>query len=320
MRFSKYHGTKNDFILIGDPDCRERVTGELVVAACDRRSGAGADGLIRIATGAAAASAGLAGPEAAGADFFMDHYNADGRTAEMCGNGIRCLAKFALDRGLTASRELDVMTRAGMKHLSLRVGPDGMVDAVTVDMGAPELDVSRVPMRGEAGTTFIGRPFEAAGRTWRATAVSMGNPHIVLTLGDGEDVDSIDVEALGPQIESRPEFPNGTNVEFVKVVDDSIHMRVWERGVGQTAACGTGACASLVACSLNGLTGRASEVVLPGGLLHVDWREDDHMLMTGPAVWVFDGDFSPPWLAAVADGDAAGAAALGVAPVGAPAR
>lgn len=319
MRFSKYHGTKNDFILIGDPECREAVTPGLVVAACDRRSGAGADGLIRIATGAAAAAAGIAGPDASQADFFMDHYNADGRTAEMCGNGIRCLAKFAFDRGLTASRELDVMTRAGMKHLSLHVGPDRMVDAVTVDMGRPELDVSRIPMRGQTGATFVGRPFDAAGRTWTATAVSMGNPHLVLFLDPADDIDAFDVDAVGPQVESRSEFPNHTNVEFVKVVDDSIHMRVWERGVGQTAACGTGACASLVACSLNGLTGRASEVVLPGGRLHIDWRTEDHRVrMTGPAEWVFEGEFSVPWLASVGDrGDVSRAVA---APVGAPAR
>jgi diaminopimelate epimerase len=320
MRFSKYHGTKNDFILIGDPACRATVTADLVVAACDRRSGAGADGLIRIATGAAAAAAGIAGPDAAQADFFMDHYNADGRTAEMCGNGIRCLAKFAFDRGLTASRELDVMTRAGMKHLSLHVGPGGMVDAVTVDMGRPELDVSRVPMRGDAGTTFVGRPFEAAGRTWTATAVSMGNPHIVLFLDAVDDVASVGVDAIGPQIERRPEFPNGTNVEFVKVVDGSIHMRVWERGVGQTAACGTGACASLVACALNGLTGRVAEVSLPGGRLHIDWQDDGGVLMTGPAEWVFDGEFSAAWLAAAVAGGGAEPAARQATPVGAPAR
>jgi diaminopimelate epimerase len=299
MRFSKYHGTKNDFILLGDPDAEERLTADLIVAACDRRAGVGADGLIRVTSGPAASAAGLAGPEAASADFFMDHYNADGRTAEMCGNGIRCLAKFAFDRGLTRSRELEVMTRAGMKHLSLTVGADGTVVAVTVDMGRPELDVSRIPMGGDPGTTFVAQPYEAAGRFWPATAVSMGNPHLVLFLDDADDLDSFDVEGIGSLIEVRPAFPNGTNVEFVKVVDDSIHMRVWERGVGQTAACGTGACAALVACSLSGLTGRSSDVVLPGGTLRIDWPvDDDRVRMTGPAVWVFDGELSPWWHAA----------------------
>jgi diaminopimelate epimerase len=304
MRFSKYHGTKNDFVLIGDPEARIHLTPELIVAVCDRRGGAGADGLIRVVTGRAAADAGLAGPEAADADFFMDHSNADGRTAEMCGNGIRCLAKFAFERGLTASRELDVMTRAGMKRLLLHVGPDGTVDAVTVDMGRPELDVARIPMEGVPGGTFVGRPFDADGRTWTATAVSMGNPHLVLLLDrPDDDVDSIEVDRIGPLIEGRPEFPNKTNVEFVKVVDDSIHMRVWERGVGQTAACGTGACASLVACSLHGLTGREADVVLPGGTLHIDWREDDDRVrMTGPAMWVFDGEFSAAWTASLGAG------------------
>ncbi len=304
MRFSKYHGTRNDFVMVGDPDAREHLTAEIVIAACDRRGGIGADGLIRVVRGPAAVAAGLAGPEAATADFFMDHYNADGATAEMCGNGIRCLAKFAYDRGMTASRELDVMTRSGLKHLVLHVGTDGTVDAVTVDMGRPELDVARIPMRGADGQTFVGRPFEAGGRVWSATAVSMGNPHIVLLLDRADDdLETLQVERIGTEIERRPEFPNRTNVEFVKVIDDSIHMRVWERGVGETAACGTGACASLVACVVTGLTGRAADVTLPGGTLRIEWPADDAgVSMTGPAEWVFDGELPLPTLAAATVG------------------
>jgi diaminopimelate epimerase len=292
MRFSKYHGTRNDFVLLADPDGLLALTPDLIVAICDRRSGVGADGLIRVVTGAAAAGRGLAGLDAARADFFMDHYNADGLPAEMCGNGIRCLAKFAYDRGLTDRTRLDVMSRAGMKHLALDV-VDGGVERITVDMGMPEFDVERIPMIGGSGPRFVGEPFVVDGRTWTATAVSMGNPHIVLFVDGDEDLQAIDVERLGPLIERRPEFPNRTNVEFVKGVDDStIHMRVWERGVGLTAACGTGACAALVACSLAGRTGRSAEVALPGGSLDISWGADDRILMTGPATWVFDGELA----------------------------
>jgi diaminopimelate epimerase len=304
MRFSKYHGTKNDFALIGDPDGLLAMSAGFVEAVCDRRAGVGADGLIRVVRGDAAAATGLAGADAAGADFFMDHYNADGRTSEMCGNGIRCLAKFVFDRGLTDRRRLDVMTRAGMKHLVLDV-EDGRVERVTVDMGGPAFDVTRIPMAGALGTTFVGRPFEVGTRTWPATAVSMGNPHLVLFAPPDEDLGALDLSRLGPAIEGRPEFPNGTNVEFVKVVDDStLHMRVWERGVGITAACGTGACAALVAASANGLIGRSADVVLPGGALAIVWQENDHVLMTGPATWVFDGELSDGWLAQMGAGAA----------------
>jgi diaminopimelate epimerase len=315
MRFSKYHGTRNDFVLLGDPDGLIGLTPELIVAACDRRSGVGADGLIRVVTGAAAASRGLAGPDAARADFFMDHYNADGLPAEMCGNGIRCLAKFAYDRGLTDRDHLDVMARAGMKHLTLDV-QEGRVERVTVDMGRPELDAHRIPIGAGAGSRFVGEPFVVEGRTWTATAVSMGNPHIVLFAEEADVLEGIDLERLGPQIEGRPEFPNRTNVEFVKVVDDStIHMRVWERGVGLTAACGTGACAALVACSLAGRTGRSADVVVPGGTLAIAWGEDDHVLMTGPATWVFDGEL--PDALVVKHGPHQGDPAAAVAPAGA---
>jgi diaminopimelate epimerase len=301
MRFSKYHGIKNDFVLIGDPDGDEVLTAELVVAACDRRAGIGADGVIRIVRGDAAARLGLAGPEAADAEFFMDHYNADGSPAEMCGNGIRCLATFAYECGLTSSTELDVMTRAGMKRLALDVA-DGSVRMVSVDMGRPVLDVALIPFAAPGpDATFVSRPFEAAGRTWTATAVSMGNPHIVLQLDPDEDLPAVELERIGPEIERRPEFPHGTNVEFVKAVDDSVHMRVWERGVGETAACGTGACAALVACSLAGLCPRAADVHLPGGTLRVEWPDDGATVtMTGPATWVFDGELPDGWPATAA--------------------
>jgi diaminopimelate epimerase len=296
MRFSKYHGIKNDFVLIGDPDGEQVLTSELIVALCDRRAGVGADGVIRIVRGPVATRLGLAGTEAAGAAFFMDHYNADGSPAEMCGNGIRCLAAFAYDRGLTSSTELDVMTRAGMKRLTLDVD-GGRVQLVSVDMGRPVMDVALIPFEAPGtGPTFVSQPFEAAGRRWTATAVSMGNPHIVLQLDPAQDLAAVELDRIGPAIEWRPEFPHGTNVEFVKVVDDAIHMRVWERGVGETAACGTGACAALVACFLAGLCPRTTDVHLPGGTLRIAWGDDSGTVtMTGPAAWVFDGDLPDGW-------------------------
>jgi diaminopimelate epimerase len=286
MRFAKYHGTGNDFVLVEDMEDALRPPRQLVAALCDRHRGIGADGLIRIAP-------------ADDADFFMDYYNADGEVAEMCGNGIRCLAKYVYDRGLTSASEIDVMTRAGAKHLLIGA-EDGVAHEVTVDMGPPALDRKAIPMEGEPADRFVGQPFDVDGRTYTATAVSMGNPHCVLFLDPGEDLAAVEVRRLGSMVEHRSEFPNGTNVEFVQVRDGRIHLRVWERGSGETMACGTGACAALVACSLAGLTGREAEVEFPGGLLRVAWREDDHLFLTGPAVRVFEGELDRGWIEAAA--------------------
>ena len=231
------------------------------------------------------------------ADFVMDYSNADGEAAEMCGNGIRCLAKYVFERGLTDAAEIRVWTRAGMKHLVLQTD-EGLVRSVTVDMGAPAFERGAIPMAGDPEATFIGRPLDVAGRTYTATAVSMGNPHCVLLLDAGDDLAAIDVKALGTLIEHRSEFPSRTNVEFVKVEGGRIVLRVWERGSGETMACGTGACAALVACSLAGLTGREAEVEFPGGVLRVAWR-DDHALLTGAAVHVFDGELTDAWMSEV---------------------
>ena len=283
MRFSKYHGTGNDFVLVEDLEDRLRPDPALVAAVCDRRRGVGADGLIRIAP-------------AREADFFMDYYNADGATAEMCGNGIRCLAKHVFDRGFTAARELDVATRAGVKRLMIEAR-DGVARSVTVDMGPPSLERKAIPMTGDPRDTFVRQPLEVEGRTFAATAVSMGNPHCVLLLGPGEDLEGLEVARLGPLVERRPEFPARTNVEFVTVVDGGVRARVWERGSGETMACGTGACAALVATALAGLTGRRAEVAFPGGVLEVAWEEEGPVLLTGPAVCVFDGELDEEWVA-----------------------
>ena len=283
MRFSKYHGTGNDFVVLEDLADGIHLDPVAIAALCDRRRGVGADGLIRIAP-------------ARDADFFMDYYNAEGAPAEMCGNGIRCLAKYVYERGFTDRREIDVSTRAGVKHLLLDAS-DGIVRMVTVDMGPPAFERKAIPMAGDPTATFIGQPFEADGRTYVGTALSMGNPHLVLFLDPAEDLGAVNCERIGSMVEHHAAFPNRTNVEFAKVVDGRIHIRVWERGVGETMACGTGACAALVACSLAGLTGRSAELEFPGGLLSVSWREDDHAFLTGPAVCVYDGELDDAWLA-----------------------
>jgi diaminopimelate epimerase len=283
VRFAKYHGTGNDFVLVEDLEDRIRLSPALVAALCHRRLGVGADGVIRIAP-------------AEGADFFMDYYNADGGVAEMCGNGIRCLAKHVVDRGLTAKRELVVATRAGPRHLAVEV-EDGVAREVTVDMGPPAFERAAIPMEGDPADRFVGGELEVEGRTFAATALSMGNPHVVLFLPPDQDLEALDVARLGPLVERRPEFPARTNVEFVKVRGDLVAARVWERGSGETMACGTGACAALVAASLAGLTARRAEVRFPGGLLTVSWREEDgHVLLAGPAVRVFEGTLDPGWV------------------------
>jgi diaminopimelate epimerase len=287
MRFSKYHGTGNDFILVEDLQDRGPWSPATIAAACDRRFGVGADGVIRIAPADAA-------------DFFMDYANADGQTAEMCGNGIRCLGKYVFDRGLTTSRELLVATRAGLKHLVLHV-EDGVVESVSVDMGHPAMTRGAIPMSGDPDSTFVGQPIEVDGRSIRATAVSMGNPHVVLFLDASDRLDELPVRVLGPLVEERGEFPERTNVEFVQVEDGRVLARVWERGSGETMACGTGGCAAMVASSLAGLVGREADVEFPGGVLRVAWREDDTVELTGPAVCVFDGELDPAWLRASAE-------------------
>lgn len=275
MRFVKSHGAGNDFVIIEDLAGRVRPTAAFVRRACDRHFGVGADGLIRIAPSDEA-------------DFFMDYYNADGRTAEMCGNGIRCLAKYVADRCLHAGDRLLVETRAGIRELRLRRGDEGLVVRVRVDMGEPELERARIPLAGDGDP--LHEPIDVDGFPFEAACVSMGNPHCVLFV---DDVSRVPFETLGRAVETLDRFPQKTNVEFVQVLGPrEVRVRVWERGVGETLACGTGACASAVAASLRGLTGRAVEVHLPGGTLEVDWAPDGHVLMTGPAEEVFEGELA----------------------------
>ena len=282
IRIWKYHGTGNDFVMLEDLPDERPLTEPFVAAVCDRHKGIGADGVIRVTRG-----------QADGEDFFMDYRNADGSLAEMCGNGIRCLGKLVYEHGHTTATELEVGSRAGAKHLSLDVH-DGVVGSVTVGMGPPAFTRGQIPMDGPADQPFLTEPFDVDGRTFKASAVSMGNPHLVVFVQ--EDPAHVDVRTLGPRIERDPRFPQGTNVEFVSIEDGAVRVRVWERGSGETMACGTGACAALVAANEAGLVRARAEVRFPGGTLIVD-RAEDEVLLTGPAELVFEATLDEDWLA-----------------------
>jgi diaminopimelate epimerase len=281
LDIAKYHGTGNDFVFLEDLEDGRPLEPSFVAALCDRHTGVGADGVIRVVRGTG------------GSDFFMDYRNADGSLAEMCGNGVRCLGKLVYERRFTDRTELEIGTRAGVKHLSLDVR-DGTVTAVTVGMGPPTFTRSAIPMSGPDGEPFLGEPFDLGdGRTVKASALSMGNPHLVLFVDD--DPDDEPVGDLGPRLERHEWFPNHTNVEFVQVRGDELKTRVWERGSGETMACGTGACAVAVAANEAGLVPATTVVRFPGGRLVVERRDDD-VLLTGPAEKVFEARLDATWL------------------------
>jgi diaminopimelate epimerase len=275
LAFAKYHGLGNDFILLDNRDRAEPILSpEQAVQLCDRHFGIGADGVIFVL------------PGEQGADYTMRIFNSDGSEPEMCGNGIRCFAKYlaALEGLENTEKTYKVHTLAGFIIPTIQA--DGQV---TVDMGQPILAAERIPTTlGTTGETALAQSLTAAGQDWTVTTVSMGNPHCVTFV---EDVSAIDLPAIGPQIECHPAFPQKTNVEFVEVVRrDYLRMRVWERGAGITLACGTGACATLVAAVLNGHSDRVATVELPGGPLQITWDAvSDRILMTGPAEAVFNG-------------------------------
>jgi len=273
MDFSKYEATANDFIMIDRMSTCTRATAEDAVRLCDRRTGVGADGIIEVLSSDTC-------------DLGMRIVNADGTEAEMCGNGLRALHLFALDRGILEKEEVAVETMAGVRTVRRVSGPDGS-PAFTVDMGRPETTRSKIPMTGSGGEPAVRVEIPLDGdAAVTATCVSMGNPHCVIFV---EDIDSCAVESLGPRIENHEMFPERTNVEFVRVASrGELEVRVWERGVGETMACGTGACATLVAANLNGLCGKRASVVMSGGRLELEWKEEG-VLMTGPARHVFDG-------------------------------
>ncbi|MEX2101075.1 MAG: diaminopimelate epimerase [Actinomycetota bacterium] len=293
LRFSKYQGTGNDFVVVEDLLDERRIHADDAVALCHRRFGVGADGTIRITgPGSAAAreTAATQDVDPERAQFFMDHRNADGTTAEMCGNGIRCLAAYVRDKGLDGGDHLDVLTRSGIKHLRVS-GRDGEL-SVSVGMGVPRFPRASIPMRGPAWEPFLNEPFElGSGITMKASAVSMGNPHLVLFTDD--DPARVHVSHIGAALEQHELFPERTNVEFVAVDGDGLSVRVWERGVGETMACGTGACAALVAANEAGLIGSRAVVRFPGGPVTVERRDDGDVTLTGPAVHVYDGIVNP---------------------------
>jgi diaminopimelate epimerase len=276
LGFSKYHGAGNDFVMVFDPDDAEPLGPDTASDLCDRRFGVGADGLIRVV--------GTDDPEVR---WFMDYRNADGSDAEMCGNGVRCVAALLHEVGAETAEEFAVRTRAGVKHLRLRsVGP-GRYRA-TVSMGVPNFTKAAIPMRGPAWETFLAQPFELGGGiTVTASAVSMGNPHLVLFVDD--DPDRFHVAHIGPAIERDDRFPEGVNVEFASVREGAVVARVWERGSGETMACGSGACAIAVAANEAGLVGTRTTIAFPGGDLEVTRTGAGDVELTGEAVHVFDG-------------------------------
>jgi len=275
LNFTKMHGAGNDFIVIEDLDEVWEFDELAVQVFCDRHFGIGADGMILVRPATEA-----------GADFFMLYMNADGSVAEMCGNGVRCFARYLVDNGLVTGDTVAVQTLGGIKNIEILRDEYGEFEAARVDMGAPVLAAAQIP------TTLSGDPVVNAtvstvlGET-TVTCVSMGNPHAIIWV---DDADAAPVLTLGPLVETASVFPNKTNVEFAEVIDeDNIRLRVWERGVGETLACGTGACATLVAAALTGRTGRSATIELPGGELEIEWAADDHVLMTGPAEVTFEG-------------------------------
>ncbi len=277
--FVKMHGIGNDFVVIGaldDLPLPEEKLSEFARFVCDRHFGIGADGVIWILPSQVA-------------DFKMRIFNPDGSEAEMCGNGIRCAAKWFYDRDYAKGKAVQVETLAGIKTVWVQE-ENGKAVAVTVDMGEPIFAPSLVPTSLGEGSEAIEVPLSVEGAgTYLVSAVSMGNPHCVIFVND---VDNFPVETIGPRIEHHPAFPKRTNVEFVQVLSrNEMKVRVWERGAGLTLACGTGACASLVIASRTGRTDRKAKVHLPGGTLTIEWRDDGRIYMTGPAVEVFRGEF-----------------------------
>ena len=276
MKFTKLHGCGNGYIYVNLFEEILDNPAEMAIKVSDHHFGIGSDGLITI------------GPSEV-ADFTMHIYNADGSEAEMCGNGVRCVGKYVYDHGLTAQTVVKVETGAGIMVLELNV-ENGKVATVRVDMGEPIFEPDKIPVVAE-GTPVLMEPIVVGDKEWKMTCVSMGNPHAVVFV---DDVKDFPIETYGPLFENHERFPKRTNTEFVKVVSPTeAYMRVWERGSAETWACGTGTCATVVACILNGFTERKVLVHLLGGDLVIEWDEEtNHVFMTGPATEVFSGEYN----------------------------
>jgi diaminopimelate epimerase len=275
------HGCGNDYVYIdgGKEHIPQEKKSELAIKISDRHFGIGSDGLIFINP--------MQGEDA---DFEMEMYNADGSRSEMCGNGIRCVAKYVYDHRLTDKKNLTIVSAGKNKYIELTVDDNNLVSWVKVDMGAPILAPEQIPVRLPSPVTDV--PITVAGKEYRMTCVSMGNPHAVVVLPDDTDLGAFDIEKTGPLFESHEYFPNRVNTEFVTIDDrSSVHMRVWERGTGETLACGTGCCATVTACILNGLTDKKVTVHVLGGDVVCSWDGDENspVIMEGPAATVFEG-------------------------------
>lgn len=277
MKFTKMQGLGNDYVYVDTFAHKVEDPSSLARKVSDRHFGIGSDGLVLI----------MPSDEC---DFRMRMFNPDGSEAEMCGNAIRCVSKYVYDKKFTDKTEITVETLAGVKVIRMLLGTDGKVAKATVDMDAPILDADKVPVTAATGKV-IAQKAAFDGKEFEITCVSMGNPHCVIFMPSGS-VDKMDITSIGPRIETDPMFPRKTNVEFVEVVNEKeLKMRVWERGTGETLACGTGACATLVAAVLNGKSGRKADIHLRGGILTIEWDENTgHVFMTGPAVTVFEGE------------------------------
>lgn len=282
MKFTKMEGCGNDYIYVNgfEEQIPTSEKPELVRRLSDRHFGIGGDGVIFI-------------NPAKEADFEMEMFNADGTRAEMCGNGIRCVAKFVYDKGLTDAKQISIVSAGQIKYLDLTVegktqSSRGTVSKVRVNMGSPILQPAQVPVLAE-GKQAVDEPIVVQGQEYRMTCVSMGNPHAVVFM---KDVEHLQIEQIGPFFENHERFPRRTNTEFVEVLDrKTVFMRVWERGTGETLACGTGCCAAAVACVLGGLTDDTITVKVLGGEITVEWdRKNNLVYMTGPATTVFEGE------------------------------
>ncbi|WP_026661614.1 diaminopimelate epimerase [Butyrivibrio proteoclasticus] len=304
MLFTKMHGCGNDYVYVdgSKEQIEQSKKSEIAKRVSDRHFGIGSDGLIFINP-----------VEDASIDFEMEMYNADGSRSEMCGNGIRCVAKYVYDNRLTDKTDLVIVSAGKKKYINLEIGTDNLVSSVKVDMGAPILSAPEVPVAIKSDISadnsslpsatrkllssmpdiVIDTPVIIDGKEWKITCVSMGNPHAVVFLPEDTDLNSFEIEKIGPKFENNSIFPNRTNTEFVKVDDrGNVHMRVWERGTGETLACGTGCCATTVACILNGLTDNRVAVHVLGGIVTCSWdgNAKSSVIMEGPATTVFTGE------------------------------
>ena len=274
MNFVKMHGLGNDFVFIEDKTGQDKDYTALARAMCNRHTGIGADGLIVIV-------------DSRVADVRMRIINSDGSEAEMCGNGIRCFAKYVYDSGIIEKKKFTVETPAGIMEPEITVGADNKAELITINMGRPSFNRSEIPMEGADGRV-LNEDLCVDGENWKITSLLMGVPHTVTYV---DDVDTVDIEKIGPLFEKHEAFPKHTNINFAQQMDDrTVKVRTWERGAGATLACGTGSCSVAVASFLNGRTGREVDIQLPLGTLHIEYREEDgNVYMTGPAAVSFTG-------------------------------